>query len=1173
MASRLVRWAAAGLDLLDSSLLPKTELYGDPAHRQIECMPKSRSRPKRNAPLLAIQNIARGTRDPLQAIARARSAADLSVLPELSAWVEKIYRRVGLVGGVRPRKLASLQPSEFVEETTLLKELVWATSLFQRHADALKAYLQARNDVSAALLEGRLSDADVALSALTDEAGYSLFSIETGIALAQAMHGLDHQKEYVADIKSHGASHNVNFYSYWWSIRAESGSTAEDFISGVVARSAQWVVTPPHRALILFHLARIVPPEGEESNLLAGAISTSVIDYYEAVVSLAVAAVAEGRPSAALFVSFAVTASAFVDDPRLRKLCFLGGDLTALASLPVMSRDWWQASVGQAPPPSERGIANLEDVVASAICGAQPENLAQGLPSTIWTALRSLVGEAPHGDRYPTEIARVGLMFSGTTLGDFCLALRGEQWGQSAKISRADALKRFCAAPELSPYLVPHLESAQAAALTAAIESNWGVSPNTEWDEPVDTSLGESALNTRGRLEEALRSLDRQGDSNPSTAADPTACLHLAESLRKTGYHYRRGLMTEIEALLALGQLDEAAAIFCAAALDRSADPSGLPTEAVKTALTQEVLVEHAANIRMPIALDIVVKAGDSEVAPLRFYAAEDYMAAHGADRPTALDLSSLSTDPGALIYFLSEVCTPAILSLSVAFGTHAELQDERLAICRLLSKLDPEHAEKYEQEALGIVRARLVATALEDVQRTKIAMDEAALRQWASRTIRRDFERYSALLTSEVVVVNEKFREQLYAAVETGNVVEANLDIPENEASALLASMVHRFIHECALSQEHGIDSYLSVRIRHGTISGAVRGPVEAEHLVTRKAAGSRFYRKNEFWSGELAGQIDSFQADELNRNLSDFSRQIDERIASLVDESIQVVRPERPKGLFNLTLSKVSIFTLATDITPDTDFDDFVERCLEYFWLLVDESLVSVRAYIAGPFKEMIWSDFGDLETNLSTNLEGAALAHIRDAVLRSRTEMMHALARMAEWFTMPTPMAKLPLDLDMLVDLALTTLRNFYPDFAPKVVVKSEGLQPLTGVHGLFADVFFILFENIMLRSGNDRDPDVEVNASIDGSTLLIRVENCVRDSEDQFNSIESGVAEARRKIETGAYKSAVRREGGSGYPKLMKLLQISPDEDHFFFRLDRDEKKFVVQFPLRVLEISQ
>ena len=125
----------------------------------------------------------------------------------------------------------------------------------------------------------------------------------------------------------------------------------------------------------------------------------------------------------------------------------------------------------------------------------------------------------------------------------------------------------------------------------------------------------------------------------------------------------------------------------------------------------------------------------------------------------------------------------------------------------------------------------------------------------------------------------------------------------------------------------------------------------------------------------------------------------------------------------------------------------------------------------------------------------------------------------------------------------------------------------------MHGLFADVFFILFENIMLRSGNDRDPDVEVNASIDGSTLLIRVENCVRDSEDQFNSIESGVAEARRKIETGAYKSAVRREGGSGYPKLMKLLQISPDEDHFFFRLDRDEKKFVVQFPLRVLEISQ
>jgi len=53
--------------------------------------------------------------------------------------------------------------------------------------------------------------------------------------------------------------------------------------------------------------------------------------------------------------------------------------------------------------------------------------------------------------------------------------------------------------------------------------------------------------------------------------------------------------------------------------------------------------------------------------------------------------------------------------------------------------------------------------------------------------------------------------------------------------------------MHEFALHPEHGLDAYLSLRIRHGTLSGHLRGPVEREHLVIRRDAAGR-YRPSDY-------------------------------------------------------------------------------------------------------------------------------------------------------------------------------------------------------------------------------------------------------------------------------------------------------------------------------------
>ena len=52
--------------------------------------------------------------------------------------------------------------------------------------------------------------------------------------------------------------------------------------------------------------------------------------------------------------------------------------------------------------------------------------------------------------------------------------------------------------------------------------------------------------------------------------------------------------------------------------------------------------------------------------------------------------------------------------------------------------------------------------------------------------------------------------------------------------------------------SNEYGLDSNLSQRIRHGTLLGAIRALFDSFHLVTQKDSSGR-YRDNAYWTNRL--------------------------------------------------------------------------------------------------------------------------------------------------------------------------------------------------------------------------------------------------------------------------------------------------------------------------------
>src|SRR5690606_31050708 len=116
---------------------------------------------------------------------------------------------------------------------------------------------------------------------------------------------------------------------------------------------------------------------------------------------------------------------------------------------------------------------------------------------------------------------------------------------------------------------------------------------------------------------------------------------------------------------------------------------------------------------------------------------------------------------------------------------------------------------------------------------RSKISMDEEPIRDWARKNLRGKFDRFRALTEAGMETVSDKYLLDMLDRLASGAPDTKPYEIPDNEVSALFAEILDQLCRESSLNSRHGINSYLSSRIRHGTISGQLRRPSQEQHLL----------------------------------------------------------------------------------------------------------------------------------------------------------------------------------------------------------------------------------------------------------------------------------------------------------------------------------------------------
>jgi len=340
--------------------------------------------------------------------------------------------------------------------------------------------------------------------------------------------------------------------------------------------------------------------------------------------------------------------------------------------------------------------------------------------------------------------------------------------------------------------------------------------------------------------------------------------------------------------------------------------------------------------------------------------------------------------------------------------------------------------------------------------------------------------------------------------------------------------------------SNRFGLDSYLSVRVRHGTIEGHFRREFERAGLVTRRASPGGAYLDNNKWDEYLfeTGFSESIRG-RVQSCLRKLSAELDCLISDLTGRYLRVTEEdEHPEGWFAITFSDVDLLYLHGLVPDANDVDTFLDQLFVALWDRTNIVLAQVREKIRGEFGDELYALLDQTKEAVEHVLDRGALKLFESNVTKCSTEVRNSLESCAHWFRRVDRWAMNDYTLATLVEAAITNVKRCYPSTSFDAIVEGDVSRLLKGhTFSWFWDIIVILLDNVVKHAG---DPSQAKVVIIDDSeTLSLAVSNPLPEGCDI-----SAFGERMRELCNAAGGStagaSVRNEGGTGIFKLNKLV---------------------------------
>lgn len=1049
----------------------------------------------------------------------------------------------------------------------LEQEIRWITARITYERAAVSEFVEFERRIESEFVAGSYGKALSLLQQCDEGLGISLWSTELRMGMTQVALGHDAQKKVLKEIRAIRRKGMWPYVANSASLRAENSVSITWFLDET-SRRLDRQKKNDFTDYMRFRGLGGWPESGSAcARILRTEQSHHIIDLYETFISYLQEAATRHLPSqvrAAIKESIAQLAP--IDDPRLDKLSYAFGGKHSKKL------------------PTTDGIRLISALLA---------------PGHHADSMRSVFREIANGAATPERIFSLALATQRTSLAnpdhssDFAVAVRGlaealdRKGYQSLPGARADEKLRklvhifgnlpLCRSLRSLVDLAstPHAENSIKNLKLAALNSpEWGFldligfandpglddirglffnSLATEFSDVLSGASSQPGAFRQGihslargthlymnsRSDEAIEAIEDALNSNDRVISAQAANVAL-------NAHSRTGDVVAASNLVAREHVTH------------GVDPDAMPVRQIYQNMEWRDLKEAALSPELSIALSLIQSTeGDDKLRTYRRFALETLLGKFKVRKPGELRDIDTGWPPNLLIFFLSKVCTAAMLDMLPAIRSTREVLEERREICGYLASIDRDGAERHTQEVLEISRELTVLDGMQTIDGSRVHVDVESLSRRLKVDLAESFQRYAALVKTSDETIEGLSKLLKDVSTIDQHVPDYLLAMPVSEPDELLVSMIVRSRERFLFDVPHGLDSYLSKRIRHGSIVGVLRAPAEREGVLAKRNLNGS-YRSSGMWADQLE---EGSQRAALTAAIIGTSKAIDEHLLRIKDKLLHVRSESKPLGMLEAPLTTPAYLIIRSFAIADASLDSFVDTMFKSLWAMLGQSLANAQLHLKRDSVAFISEQFQSLRVKGSRILKNPEERAAFDAAAaRASVGVQAALVTAASWFEPAEPVAR-TYTLEEVVAIALESVRATTTKFSPDIELSTESTFSFSDFSlPLVCDVFYIALGNVAAHAAENGDPKVwiAVIGTDDNQFLTFTIENEVALSELEHRLLSEKLDEVRKDIALSQGSDRARSEGGSGLHKLASIVS-SVAGDSLSFECSRDRFK--------------
>lgn len=1033
----------------------------------------------------------------------------------------------------------------------LATELQWLVFGLEMHADRVLSFCSQRQLFDRFVLWGGVAEAREVLSQIREDHGESLWAAKAQILLGSMAEGLVGNRQAVTALQSEArglASVILGFQGR----KSEPKFSARTYEASVLDQFGPYLSDPEYRDLmdsLLFHiLPTYIRPSSNFSYLTHHASGTSLVDRYIALLQLSRFLLA--LPDA---TAHSAIRSALQSTDRLRAAPELGV-IAMLSGAPVHGSvpDWtnalldaidsytqgdYQAAVDisatiltEHPPALEA----LEVYTRASVRGGwlrEPLFPSGSLGDQLLLYFRHSVARTESSKTSLDSLYHLAMHLDATSMGlpmmtyTASFASRGEgmDW------ARLFAVSSSAPSPRQSQYIPSGVGTKR---FLDSLTSRFGTRLTTEFfTQLTDDTDRTRTLGTippvRAKKHAAIRAFS-QGDFRAAND-------HLDEvRTHPDAIPADHALTVELScrSLMRRGEYGAAVRVVVDTYLENPA--------LVAPGLFEDLFAHRREWLESPPSLLWPVFLHQYFVATDRppdhhsiFGASDDFLVECGHDVPSQLSKDDPTATISRLVYYLAEVCTLEVLEYSFHFRSVDELEGERIRILRRLLECDPQNGKSYQEAIERLTRSAAIRLSVTQLDRSRVHVDTEGIRGSLLGSLDDLFDQCRQIADlparlRKVVVVKE---------LSSDSTTEAKTEIMALDQFLFLdlfEAIKQRFIS----SNEFGLDSYLSTRIRHGTLLGELRAPFEENHLVTKRTTDAGDYETNDYWLSELHDEPNS----RLDERLKAMSLAVDKLGEEVKNQWIQVRVHERdPERGFDFRYDRGAYRQLHQALKRHETLPEFIDAAFDVLWERTRRCASRLERRIQTELRGRYEDLLSELEQDVTQIVNPGPRATLVAAIRRCKTEVQQACTRVAGWFAIGDEVSPTDFDFEHLIGICERMIERSRP--GQSMMIRRQVPDALR-CHGRhlkgFVDAMYILLDNIAQHSGVE-SPEADIAVAGDGDRVQISVANRV-ERDGGAGELHEVVGRLNRRDQSASDSAIIRREGGSGIAKLYKILEV-------------------------------